>query len=188
MADRGRCGSPSSMPTIHPCHVQHASTPQPSCRQTCSRREAVPCESRSAASATSSWLSAPPSWRASALCLPLDALQLVAATWVGGTNQGGAEAVVTSAVNINRPANQLPRCVRAPPEPLCVRLCGALPVLRRLQLALQLQDTCLQARRRFAGPPPLHLSSCLAFIHLAQQRLRTGGTRLCSTICRGSRE
>ncbi len=41
---------------------------------TCSRREAVPWESRSAASATSSCASAPPSWPASAARLLLSAL------------------------------------------------------------------------------------------------------------------
>ena len=43
---------------------------------TCSRREAVPCESRRAASATSSCASTPPSWPASAARLLLSALQV----------------------------------------------------------------------------------------------------------------
>ena len=72
-----------------------------------------------------------------------------------------------------------------PPEPLGVCLSSALPVLGRLQAALQLQHLLLQTGRCLCGPLALHFRRRLPLIHLFQEGLGTGGTPLYDPVQRG---
>lgn len=128
---------------------------------TCSRREAVPCESRSAASATSSWLSVALSRRASASRLLAAALREDggAATVVGergGRGQPPAPPGDIWASPCGSPwvksTAKPPQPCPCPPQALHLGLCCPPPVLRRFQPTLQLQHL---ARKHRAGQTAL---------------------------------